>query len=95
MALRLDLSVGIAASQKTPEKDFPGIRVYSRTRYALANRAMKKVPVITAVFLAASGMSCATQKPETFTGEIDKNASPQRHPAGRLGRRSGFAEMGF
>jgi hypothetical protein len=95
MAPRLGLSVGIAANQKTPEKDFPGIRVYSRTHYALANRAMKKVPVIAAVFLYASAMSCAAQKPQTFTGEIDKNASPRRHPVGLLGRQSGFAEMGF
>jgi hypothetical protein len=95
MAPRLGLSVGIAANQKTPEKDFPGIRVYSRTHDALANRAMKKVPVIAATFLAASAMSCAAQKSQPFTGEIEKNASPQRHTAGRLGRRSGFAEMGF
>jgi hypothetical protein len=42
-----------------------------------------------------STMSCAAQKSQPFTGEIEKNASAQRYTAGRLGRHSGFAEMGF
>jgi hypothetical protein len=93
----LDVTVVIVLPilrMKTPEKDFPGIRVYSRTRHA--NRAMKKVSVLEAVFLAPLAMSCAAQKPQTFTAEIDKTDSPQRRLGGPLDDcRSGFREMGF
>jgi hypothetical protein len=61
MAPRLGSAPGLLQTEKTREKDFRGICVYSRTRYALANRAMKKETAIAAVFLAALLISSAAQ----------------------------------